>query len=210
MRWRSWVTALYRASPTLSISSITRESLRPVLASCLADLPQGRVLDVGAKDAHYRRFIPQTGYTTLDIRPTGATDLCCDLHDISLKPDTFDTVIALEVLEHLYEPQRAVNEIHRVLRKGGVFVGTTRFICRYHPDPHDYYRFTSDGLKHLFAAFLPVRVVPHGNGLQAVWHIVNNDYRRLRVLLNIFNPWVARINFTSSGFPLGFVVRATK
>lgn len=38
---------------------------------------------------------------------------------------TFDAVVCIDVLEHLFEPHLAVAEAHRVLRLGGVMVATT-------------------------------------------------------------------------------------
>lgn len=38
--------------------------------------------------------------------------------------DSFDVVSCIEVLEHLFEPQRAATEILRVLKPGGVLIAT--------------------------------------------------------------------------------------
>jgi len=40
------------------------------------------------------------------------------------KDETFDVVICAEVLEHLYDPFKAVEEAHRVLKKGGLYITT--------------------------------------------------------------------------------------
>jgi hypothetical protein len=53
-------------------------------------------------------------------------------------------------------------------------------------------------------------VEPHGNALQAAWHIANNDYRPARVALNLLNPVIARLGSPSQAFPLGYIVRARK
>jgi len=45
-----------------------------------------------------------------------------DVHDLPFKANTFDAVFALEVLEHIYNPQKAFGEIQRVLKKGGYAV----------------------------------------------------------------------------------------
>ncbi len=75
-------------------------------------------MDVGSKDARYRHLVPATEYLTLDIRPDSGADIVGDLHDVPWESGSLDTVIATEVLEHCYDPSRAVGEIHRLLRPG--------------------------------------------------------------------------------------------
>ncbi len=49
----------------------------------------------------------------------------CDAEALPFADATFDVVILSEVIEHLMRPERAVWEIARVLKPGGVFVMTT-------------------------------------------------------------------------------------
>ena len=127
---------------------------------------------------------------------------------IKWESNYFDTVIATEVLEHLYEPQRAIDEIYRVLKPGGICILSTRFIYPYHPGPKDYYRFTWDSLNSLFRRFSNVEIYHHGNRIQALWQIINSGEKA--IFLNIFNPLFARMHFKETKYPLGFVVYAKK
>ncbi len=45
-----------------------------------------------------------------------------DAHKLPFKTGTFEAVVALEVLEHVFDPQKVVNEIKRVLKKDGYAV----------------------------------------------------------------------------------------
>jgi SAM-dependent methyltransferase len=55
----------------------------------------------------------------------GAT--CQDLERLTYKDCSFDIVVSEDVLEHVRDPRKAVIEIHRVLRPGGVHVFTIPF-----------------------------------------------------------------------------------
>lgn len=188
--------------------SVSRISLDRKLIPLLGNLEPGVTLDIGSKMSPYLDHIPHTRYLRLDIDEKNEPDICCDIHEIKWESNYFENVIATEVLEHLYDPARAVNEIHRVLKPGGSCVLSTRFIHKYHPDPCDYYRFTPDSLALLFEKFENVEVIPHGNGFQAVWMILNR--RRFKKFLNIFNPIIAVVNFKKTNYPLGYILIAKK
>ncbi len=193
--------------PTVTRITLDRELRR--LYERLRHRGAGAVLDVGAKHAPYQEAIGATKYKTLDVDPECEPDLCCDLHDVEWPSASFDTIIATEVLEHLYSPQRAVNEIGRLLKPNGVCILSTRFIYEYHPDPNDFFRFSHDGLQQLFRDFTHVEIIPHGNRVQAVWQLIAGSKRTLG-LLSWLNPVVARIRQARTRCPLGFVVWAER
>jgi SAM-dependent methyltransferase len=177
----------------------------------LRSLPPGVVMDVGAKQARYRSLVPATEYLTLDIRSDVGADIVGDLHEVPRENDFLDTVIATEVLEHCHDPARVVEEIRRILRPGGVCVLSTRFIHPYHPDPHDYFRFSRDGLAHLFRDFSEVEIVPLGNRLQSAWLMLPERPRLLAAFLGLLDPLVASYKGSPrTRCPGGFLVRGVK
>ena len=74
-------------------------------------------------------------------------------YDVCAGPldETFDLVIAEQVLEHVLWPLRAVRHMGSMLRPGGTLLVTTPFLLRVHPSPHDCSRWTELGLKYLLA-----------------------------------------------------------
>ena len=194
------------------IPTVTRITLERELKKQFARLKQrggGVVLDVGAKHAPYMEGIAATSYMTLDIDAACKPDICCDLHNVEWPSAYFDTIIATEVLEHLYDPQQAIREMHRLLKPGGICLLSTRFIYEYHADPNDYFRFTQDSLSYLFRDFTQVEIYPHGNRWQAIWQLLSGSKRTLG-LLSWLNPLVARIRQKNTHCPLGFVVWAER
>ena len=201
--------SLWPRIPTLRIPSVNRLTLDRELRRHFSRLKLGIVLDVGAKGAPYERYVPASRCLRLDVDESKAPDICCDLHELEWPADYFDTVIAIEILEHLYDPRRAVDQIFHVLKPDGVCILSTRFLYRYHPDPQDHYRFTWDSLQHLFRKFRHVEVYHHGNRIQVLWEMINAG-GRTRVVLNLLNPLIAQLNTRRTRFPLGFVVYAEK
>ena len=198
--------------PTLKIKSVTRLGLEAALKPYFKKVEPGVVLDVGAKNYPYKKYIPFTKYLTLDLNKSCNPNIICDLHNVGWKSDYFDVVIATEIIEHLYDPQLAINEIYRILKRNGICILSTRFIYRYHRDPGDYYRFTWDSLNYLFRKYSYVEITHHGNRIQVLWELVNSGKlgKVIRVFLNVLNPLVARIRVKKTMYPCGFVVFAKK
>lgn len=111
----------------------------------------GRTLDIGAQTGPYAACFPHR--VALDIQPRRGVQIVADAQALGLARETFDVVLCTEVLEHLPEPQRAIDEMYRVLKPGGTLLLTTRFLFPIHDAPHDYFRFTKYGLRHLLRAF---------------------------------------------------------
>ena len=62
----------------------------------------------------------------------------------------FDIVFINNVLEHTLEPWAAAQECIRICKPGGVIIVGTPFAWYYHKHPVDFWRFSHEGLKHLF------------------------------------------------------------
>jgi len=112
----------------------------------------GNVLDLGAGTAKYKKIICQTAkkYTTFDILPNENIDVVGDILNTQLPKNSFDTIICTQVFEHIQQPWLAVKEIQRLLKPNGKCILTAPFLEAYHADPHDYFRYTQQGLESLF------------------------------------------------------------
>jgi SAM-dependent methyltransferase len=71
-------------------------------------------------------------------------------------------VISLETLEHVADPIRAVQEMYRVLRPGGVLAISSLMFFPIHAHPWDYWRFTPEGFELLLQPFESKLVVAQG------------------------------------------------
>jgi SAM-dependent methyltransferase len=62
-----------------------------------------------------------------------------------------DVALCSEVIEHVPEPERAVQEAYRVLKPGGIYILTVPYIFKLHMEPNDFHRFTKYGLQHMLS-----------------------------------------------------------
>jgi SAM-dependent methyltransferase len=90
------------------------------------------VLDYGAGEGKYLHLIrgvrPRARLVGVDIRaPKSPADfefhLVPDGAKLPFPEDVFDLVISCDVLEHVTDIRESLDEIHRVLRSGGLFIG---------------------------------------------------------------------------------------
>lgn len=147
---------------------VSREPHLEFLRTAAADLPGGStVLDVGSGDAPYRELFAQHRYLTSDWEGTfyaadRAPDVVGPAHALPLPDDAVDAIVCTQVLEHVPDPAAALQEFARLVRPGGRLWVTTPLTWYLHEQPHDYYRFTNHGLRHLVsqAGFTDIDVRP--------------------------------------------------
>lgn len=110
----------------------------------------GDVIDLGCGKIPFRNSILPlvTKYDTLDIKPSSAeVTFIADIQDMNMiDADSYDSAICLEVLEHVPDPVKAISEIKRILKPGGVVIISVPHLSRLHDLPNDYFRFTINGI----------------------------------------------------------------
>lgn len=179
----------------------------------------GSVLNIGAggeiADALARNGIRASA---VDIDPARRPDLLADIETLeSIGDGTVDAIFCLEVLEHVARPEAAAATLRRVLRPGGLLVGSTPFLHGIHDQPHDYYRYTSHGLRHLFSNFEPLDLRARNGYFAAVAVLITRRFavgtvaerRRAALLCPILLPlslvlealdWIFPANDGTTGY----------
>jgi SAM-dependent methyltransferase len=165
----AWPGAQRRDPPATSSTWVVRAALARWLRDQAERLRREgasvRILDVGCGPKPYYPFFADVAaeYIGLDVVPTPSADVVGVVEEMPLDSGRFDLVLCTQVLEHCDEPARAVAELRRVTAPGGRVLASTHGVQVYHPSPHDYWRWTHEGLARLFrenAEWAGLRVEP--------------------------------------------------
>lgn len=127
----------------------------------------GKVVDVGgARKPDYFDYLKQESVTSVEIVDGLLSKVDFEKDKLPYADGYADSVVLANVLEHVYNHAFLVAEVHRILKKGGTLVGFVPFLIQYHPDPHDYFRYTKEALERIFksAGFSQVQIVTVGRG----------------------------------------------
>ncbi len=145
--------------------------------------PKSLVLDVGGAKRLKRGLFNIAEY---DLQPVyvnlytdKGTDVQADAAVLPFADECFDAAICSELLEHVPEPLRVLEEIHRIPRPAGILLLCFPFLYPIHGDPSDYGRYTH----HFCRTHLPrigfslLEVEQHGN----YWSVLADMLRVLAV-----------------------------
>lgn len=118
---------------------------------------KGKCIDLGAGTAPYQNFISQyvDAYTVADYEDTRNTMFSqansdfvqADALNLPFQDASIDTLLFTQVLEHVEDPNRALDEIHRVIKQDGILIISVPFIYQAHAEPYDFWRFSEHGIK---------------------------------------------------------------
>jgi SAM-dependent methyltransferase len=140
----------------------------------------GTLLNYGSGDGGDRLWLEERGFqvTTFDVYPGDYTDFVCDGHDLPFADGQFSVVTSIAVFEHLYDPFRGAAEILRVLKPGGVLVGSAAFLEPYHA--RSYFHMSPLGIREVLsrAGFVQIEIHPGWSFVESlnlsfwVWNFV--------------------------------------
>ena len=143
-------------APSLTLNLSARKNCAR-LAQILKEKPDLLILNLGCG----HRFLGQRELTQLsqakiiyfDLTALPSVNVQGDAHSLPFRDEIFHAIITQALLEHVQEPQKVVQEIRRCLKKEGFLYAEVPFLQGFHPDPKDFYRFTWQGILHLFQSF---------------------------------------------------------
>ena len=162
---KRWINRLL---PNVALKNVaTREKW---LKNTLDTIPAGlQILDAGAGELRYKKWCAHLDYVSQDFNQydgqgngaglqtnqfdTSRIDIVSDITDITVPDESFGVVMCIEVLKHVPDPNRAVMELTRVLKKGGTLIITAPFCSITHFAPYHFATGYDRDLQHINVSF---------------------------------------------------------
>lgn len=154
---------------------------------------KGRVLDLASGSNPRPDYVenlvdPSASYYKSDYKSGPRVDFIVDLQkDFPFRSEEWDAVLLFNGLMFIREIHRPIDEVFRVLKQGGMFIGTVNSILWHTPEPDDFWRFGRDGIIDVLqgAGFASIQVIPFGGRFTSAYYLVENFFyfRVLKCLL---------------------------
>ncbi len=166
---------------------------------------KGVMLDLGCADKPFEEFFSKYISSYIGVDWTNClhgskADIVANLNEkLPIEDDFADTIVSLNVLEHLYDPQGFLKESFRVLKDDGTIILHIPFMWWVHEAPHDYFRYTPYGLRYLLseAGYTDIKVQPIAGFFTTILMKINyfslraikGSKLRQKVVKNLLKPF---------------------
>jgi SAM-dependent methyltransferase len=131
-------------TPARALTDVAMRAMLPALYG------PGEILELGAGGDYYKRFARQgQRYATSNL--TTGCDRILDMTCLGIEDNSVDALTSVFALEHVFEYEKAIAEMRRVLKPGGRLLLVVPFLYYYHAAPDDYFRFSLSALERLMA-----------------------------------------------------------
>jgi SAM-dependent methyltransferase len=142
----------------------------------------GRLLDLGAGPEQFRDITWQFDKTAADFEKFSTTDVVVDLtKTLPFNDASFDVVFASNFFEHIAYPLPVFKECYRLIKQGGILIGTTPFMAQIHQAPHDYNRYTYFMLEKLLKdSGFTFKIIPMGSPIKVYLNMQDQVFSKLR------------------------------
>ena len=169
---RVWLGKFPSLSVNLSAVRCFQTMKRLLLERCAT--PLVLVVGGGIKGTGMHVLVDEPAIRLINVDPSPASmaSVFGDAHDLPIQDGSVDAVVVQAVLEHVADPWRCVEEIHRVLKKDGIVYAETPFMQQVHLQGFDFTRFSHMGHRRLFRRFAEIEsgtVAGPGTSLSWAW-----------------------------------------
>lgn len=190
-------------------SNSSKRCIRKLLQNVNPDDSNKIVLNLGAgiEKIFISAFSSYKTILKLGLPTRGKVEIIGDAEELPIASESVDAYLSSSVLEHVKNPDKAVAEMFRVLKKGGVVYAEIPFMRAYHMAPWDYQRYTISGIEALFERH-GFTLVEKGicSGPFTAWALFTRDFFVVIMPIGILKK-MARIFFSWTLHPVKFLDR---
>ncbi len=134
----------------------------------------GKVLDLGGSthSGYQDFFIQKSQIDTVNIdENVGANIVASVENPLPIENGVYDYVLAINLIEHVYNVHNVFTESARIMKPGGTFVVVVPFFHHVHGSPDDYHRYTASSLKKMTedVGLTVIEIQELGGGLFSTW-----------------------------------------
>jgi len=143
------------SSKPLQVGTLNEQNRQIWLKEKLEKIPTGsRILDAGAGEQQFKKFCSHLNYISQDFAQYNPSksdsglqmkkwdytglDIISDIIDIPEPNHSFDSIMCIEVIEHIPDPAKVFPEFARLLKSGGTLILTAPFCSLTHFAPYHY------------------------------------------------------------------------
>jgi SAM-dependent methyltransferase len=158
-----------------------------------APFVKGKTLDIGCGQKPYQDLYHSSEYIGLEIETpenllSKDADYFYDGRTFPFLDGEFDSVVANQVFEHVFNPSEFMSEVYRILRHGGTLLMSVPFVWDEHEQPFDFARYSSFGLRNILEK----------NGFEIL------DYQKsvsdIRVIFQLINAYIYKKTAVESSY----------
>ena len=145
-----------------------------------------RTLVVHSEDVDHVPYFPNA--FTVTKREDVPADMHVDLHYRQLaqiESESYEFVLCTGLLEHVPEPQRLIDELHRIVKPGGRVVLSASAVFSFHECPDNFFHFTPYGMRLLLKDFSKIEMV---RGASQPFETIGILLQRILLQCDIFPP----------------------
>lgn len=140
------------------------------------------ILDFWCWEKPYKELFEFMSYTGVDFKNSwhdytqNQVDVFWNGKTLPFEDISFDSILATEEFEHIFNIEEVLGELHRVLREWGDIVITIPFVIHEHEIPYDFARYTHYGIADILKK----------NGFEIIRNQQYGSYAETIIQLNIW------------------------
>lgn len=126
----------------------TKKSKNRIIKLIASLSPEEVCVNIGSGKTNYSRKM-----VNIDVEVSDSVDILADGRKLPIKTGSVSLAVSQAVLEHTPDSKGNIDEITRILKTNGILYIEVPFMQTYHAHPHDYFRFTYQGIKSFLADY---------------------------------------------------------